>query len=193
VVSLIKVLFSLFVYLDIFAVVEKVQTSNGPAYKIEIGQKPAVPPYPPFFSDPPVFPINAQSRNLFLTKLINAERTTITHVPIFRANMAITREALIGDIIKTYTSKKPGVKKPTEANAATTNEEHPDEKPNDTASEANTSNTEVAENAAPENIDYDKLEEQILLALCAQNKIKYTNINNAVEQLAIHYFGANSK
>eukprot|EP01125_Pyxidicula_operculata_P011311 TRINITY_DN3705_c0_g1_i3.p1 TRINITY_DN3705_c0_g1~~TRINITY_DN3705_c0_g1_i3.p1 ORF type:complete len:829 (-),score=128.90 TRINITY_DN3705_c0_g1_i3:146-2632(-) len=71
----------------IFAVVEKTSLPDGsPAYRIEFAQKPEVPPFPPFLPYPPVFAINDQSKEFFLTKLINGERTAINNVPAFRNN-----------------------------------------------------------------------------------------------------------
>jgi len=98
-------------YNHVFVVVEKVKTQEGNAYKVEIAQKPTVPPYPPYLPHPPILPTHTQdaryeSRDFFLTKLINAERATISTVPVFRLNMVTTREALITDVVQTYLKKE---------------------------------------------------------------------------------------
>jgi len=183
----------------IFAVVEKVKTPSGPAYRIEIAQKQGVLPYPPFLPDPPIFPINAETRAFFLTKLINAERSAILHVPIFKANMANTREALIADVIKSFTVKK--VKKPevsatpstasstttTTATTTTTITTSPSVSSPQSPSQTLEAQANDQAQAEEDKVDYDKLEELIMAALCAENKIQYTNINSGIELLAAHY------
>eukprot|EP01126_Amoeba_proteus_P039574 TRINITY_DN4186_c0_g1_i8.p1 TRINITY_DN4186_c0_g1~~TRINITY_DN4186_c0_g1_i8.p1 ORF type:complete len:781 (-),score=214.83 TRINITY_DN4186_c0_g1_i8:269-2611(-) len=86
-------------YNHVFVVVEQVNR-RGTAYRIEIVNKPSIPPYKPLLSHPTIFSKNEATRELFLTKLINAEKTCIKHVPIFRSNMISTREALLNDIVK---------------------------------------------------------------------------------------------
>uniref|UniRef100_A0A6B2L4Q0 Rap-GAP domain-containing protein n=1 Tax=Arcella intermedia TaxID=1963864 RepID=A0A6B2L4Q0_9EUKA len=93
-------------YNHVFAVVHKVKTESGDFYRFEISNKPAVPPYPPYLPNPPLFPINSESRDLFLCKLINAERATIAQVPIFRSNLSATRESLINDLKNTIKEKR---------------------------------------------------------------------------------------
>jgi len=159
-------------YNHIFAVVEKVKTSSGPSYKVEISQKPSVPPYPPFFTNPPLLPMHEdaryESRDFFLTKLINAERSTISSVPIFRANMTTTREALIADVVKNYLKKEK--KKPAQP-IKKLSEDDAKEKPN----------------WSEDSIYYDQLEEAVMAYLCREKNIPFENLKQAVEQLSEIY------
>eukprot|EP01118_Nematostelium_gracile_P004372 TRINITY_DN15114_c0_g1_i2.p1 TRINITY_DN15114_c0_g1~~TRINITY_DN15114_c0_g1_i2.p1 ORF type:complete len:262 (+),score=44.03 TRINITY_DN15114_c0_g1_i2:80-787(+) len=56
-------------------VVVRVESEN--TYRVSIANKNGVPPYPPFLSDPPIIKSDAKGRQFFLTKLINAERSSM--------------------------------------------------------------------------------------------------------------------
>jgi hypothetical protein len=90
----------------IFLVVEKIQGPKGRGYQFEFAYKPGLPPFPPFLAHPPVMPINQETRNFLLTKLINAERQTIKFAKIFQVNMATTNDSLLSDIVKTFSDPK---------------------------------------------------------------------------------------
>jgi len=164
-------------YNHVFVLVEKVKTPSGPAYKVEIAQKPSVPPYPPYFPYPPILPIHTQdacfeSRDFFLTKLINAERMTISSVPVFRANMTTTREALIADVVKTYLNK---AKKKNTTILPPKKLETTEEKPR------------IPSLIWEDTINYEELEEAIMTQLCREKNITFENLRQAVEQLSQVY------
>eukprot|EP01124_Arcella_intermedia_P032832 TRINITY_DN7733_c0_g1_i1.p1 TRINITY_DN7733_c0_g1~~TRINITY_DN7733_c0_g1_i1.p1 ORF type:complete len:1661 (-),score=471.82 TRINITY_DN7733_c0_g1_i1:39-5021(-) len=87
----------------IFVVIQKVNQQDGsPGYWIELAHKQSIPVFYPELPYPPIIPINAQGREWFLTKLINAERMTIAHVPVFKTTMSTSRQTLLATILKNH-------------------------------------------------------------------------------------------
>ena len=68
-------------------------------YKMAFSCLEGVRPFHPFLTYPPIFPKNEKTRDFFLTKLINAERSAM-YAPAFATKMTRTREALLSHVLR---------------------------------------------------------------------------------------------
>jgi len=75
-------------------------------YRVQVAGKPTVPPFPPYMNDPPVFLKCDESRRYLLTKLINAERATISSAKSFSQRLEETRKTVLTDLIEQYLKKR---------------------------------------------------------------------------------------
>ncbi|KAH3762648.1 GTPaseactivating protein [Pelomyxa schiedti] len=73
-------------------------------YRLSIGNKEGVPPYPPFLPSPPIFEKNSDFRDFLLLKLINAERAAM-NAREFKAKIEKARRVLLQQIVNKYTTK----------------------------------------------------------------------------------------
>lgn len=87
-----------------FVVVEPVQGSSPLAYKVGLVYKSGVRPSKPFLPFPPTFQANDTFRQWMLTKLINAEISSL-HSPEFLSVLRRTRRELLREIVGRYDAK----------------------------------------------------------------------------------------
>eukprot|EP00727_Mastigamoeba_balamuthi_P010262 m51a1_g5859 hypothetical protein (721) ;mRNA; r:376946-380446 len=86
-----------------FFVVSPVLEADGTTshYFLSIANKPAVPPYPPFFPKEAMFERGPAFREYLLTKLINAERSALANSPEF-SSIASTRKSQLGELCSKF-------------------------------------------------------------------------------------------
>eukprot|EP01087_Luapelamoeba_hula_P022617 TRINITY_DN815_c0_g1_i3.p1 TRINITY_DN815_c0_g1~~TRINITY_DN815_c0_g1_i3.p1 ORF type:complete len:805 (-),score=121.04 TRINITY_DN815_c0_g1_i3:103-2517(-) len=85
----------------IFAVVQPVPGSVPTSYKLAIMYKPGVKPNKPFLPYPAIFKKDESFRTLLLTKLINAEISSMSS-PEFLTSMRRTRKEILTNIVQKY-------------------------------------------------------------------------------------------
>eukprot|EP01113_Clastostelium_recurvatum_P010833 TRINITY_DN1543_c0_g1_i7.p1 TRINITY_DN1543_c0_g1~~TRINITY_DN1543_c0_g1_i7.p1 ORF type:complete len:1270 (+),score=321.45 TRINITY_DN1543_c0_g1_i7:127-3936(+) len=88
----------------IFCVVSPTQKGGKTYYRIQIGNKPGVLPYPPFLPEDCLLEPSVL-RDFLMTKLINAEMAA-TESPEFKNKMMRTRRALLEQILQEHSNAK---------------------------------------------------------------------------------------
>jgi len=90
----------------VFVVVEKVPNSDGiTRYRVQVTASSTIFPFPPYLPEPPIFQKGKDFQEFFLTKLVNAERRTVS-AKKFSTLISRTREQLLTQLIESYTKKK---------------------------------------------------------------------------------------